>query len=230
MNYFTFGTKKSYEFGVWISGSFVSPVRDREMISVPGRSGDLIFDNGRFENVTVTYPCFIKENFRQNFNALKESLFSDTDYVKLTDTYDKDHFRQGVVVSISEPELGKNMDSGSFDISFNCKPQRFLNSGAKTYTFTEAGTMTNPTMFTSNPLIRVYGTGTLTVGDRTVEITKVSSYVFIDCDLEECYKGATNCNGNVRVTDFPILPSGDTGISFSEGITKVLITPRWYVV
>ena len=97
-------------------------------------------------------------------------------------------------------------------------------------TLTEEGTITNPTLFTSKPLIRVYGTGTLTVGDRTVEITKVSSYVFIDCDLEECYKGTVNCNGNVKVTDFPVLPPGDTGIGFTEGITKVLITPRGFKV
>lgn len=70
------------------------------------------------------------------------------------------------------------------------------NAGIKS---SQAGTITNPTLFTSNPLIRVHGTGALTVGDRTVEITKVSSYVFIDCDLEECYKGATNCNGKVEV-------------------------------
>lgn len=228
MNYFTFGTKKSYEFGLWISAPFVSPERDRKMISIPGRSGDLIIDNERFDNIKVKYPCFIKGNFRQNYNALKEYVFSDTDYVKLTDTYDKESYRMAIVESISEPKTIN--DSGEFEIKFNCKPQRYLNTGAKTVTFTEEGVITNPTLFTSKPLLRVYGTGTLTVGDKTVEITKVSSYVYIDCDLEECYKGTANCNGNVKVTDFPVLPPGDTGISFSEGITKVIITPRWFVV
>ena len=230
MNWFTLGSKKSYEYGVWISGSFVSPVRDRDMISIPGRSGDLIFDNGRFENVMVTFPCYIKSDFRANFNALKEFLFSNTEYVKLTDTYEKDKYRLAVIESVSEPECGKNMDSGSFDVVFNCKPQRFLTSGDKTVTFTGDGSIINPTLFTSKPLLRVYGTGILTVGSRTVEITKVSSYVDIDCDMEEAYKGSVNCNGNVKVTDFPEFPSGSTGITLGTGITKVIVTPRWFVV
>ena len=230
MNYFTLGNNKSYEYGVWISGSFVTPSRDRDMISVPGRSGDLIFDNGRFENVKVTYPCYIKENFRERFNALKEYLFSNTEYVKLSDTYDTGYYRQAVIESISEAKLGKNMDSGEFDVVFNCKPQRFLTSGDKTTTFTGDGSIINPTLFESKPLLRVYGTGLLTVGSRTVEITKVSSYVDIDCDLEEAYKGTANCNGNIKVTDFPVFPSGNTGITLGEGITKIIVTPRWYVV
>ena len=230
MNYFIFGNKKSYEYGVWISGSFVTPSRDRDMISVPGRNGDLIFDNGRFENVRVTYPCYIKGNFRANFNSLKEYLFSNTDYVKLFDTYDTGYYRHAILENISEPKLGKNMDSGEFDVVFNCKPQRFLTSGDKTVTFTGDGSIINPTLFTSKPLIRVYGTGVLTVGGKTVEITKCSTYTDLDCDLEEAYKGSANCNGNIKVTDFPVFPSGNTGITLGEGITKIIVTPRWYVV
>ena len=230
MNYFTFGGRKSYEFGLWISAPFVSPERDRKMISIPGRSGDLIFDNERFENVKVTYPCYIKSDFRANFNSLKEYVFSDTNYVKLTDTYDKDSYRMAVVDDITEPKTGKGNDSGEFDIKFNCKPQRFLNSGAKTTTLTGDGSIINPTCFSSKPLLRVYGTGLLTVGSRTVEITKCSSYTDIDCDLQEAYKGTANCNGNIKVTSFPIFPSGETGITLGGDITKVVITPRWYVV
>lgn len=76
----------------------------------------------------------------------------------------------------------------------------------------------------------VYGKGILAVGDGSVEITKESSYVDLDCDLEEVYKGATNYIGNCKLTDFPEFGVGGTGITLEEGITKVFITPRWFVV
>ena len=59
--YLTFNGKNSAEFGVWISGggTYNAPARDVEMVSVPGRNGDISYDNGRFQNVAVTYPAFI---------------------------------------------------------------------------------------------------------------------------------------------------------------------------
>ena len=63
-----------------------------------------------------------------------------------------------------------------------------------------------------------------------MEITKCSTYTDLDRDLEEAYKGSASCNGNIKVTDFPEFPSGNTGITLGEGITKIIVTPRWFVV
>ena len=46
-NYITYSGKSSADYGVWVSGggTFDAPSRDVQTVSVPGRNGDLTFDN-----------------------------------------------------------------------------------------------------------------------------------------------------------------------------------------
>lgn len=46
----------------------------------------------------------------------------------------------------------------------------------------------------------------------------------------ECYSGSNNCNNLITASDsFPVLPPGDTGITWS-GFSSVSITPRWFKI
>lgn len=89
--------------------------------------------------------------------------------------------------------------------------------------------LTNPTPFPSKPLIRIYGTGTLTVNDITITVTDCDQYVDIDCELMDCYEGDTNRNGDVIFStyDFPTLQPGDNTFVLS-GPSGVQVTPRWW--
>ena len=51
----------SRTYGVYITGEAVynAPERDVEMITIPGRNGAFALDNGRFENIEVTYRAGI---------------------------------------------------------------------------------------------------------------------------------------------------------------------------
>ena len=88
----------------------------------------------------------------------------------------------------------------------------------------------NPTLYDSNPLIRVTGSGTLTLGDEVITVGSGYSYVDIDSEIQNCYCGLQNANSVVSFGSgkFPTLKPGITGISHSSGITSVQITPRWY--
>ena len=56
MNYFIYGGRSSEELGLLITGKvFGSPERDVEYITIPGRSGDLMVDNNRYRNYTISY-------------------------------------------------------------------------------------------------------------------------------------------------------------------------------
>ena len=92
-----FGGVDFAENGVWLSGSgtFSAPQRDVTMVSVPGRNGDLIIDNGKWNNITVTYPCFIRDNFDQNMAAFRSLMCSKLGYQKLEDSYHPDEYRLG---------------------------------------------------------------------------------------------------------------------------------------
>ena len=121
------------------------------------------------------------------------------------------------------------LEAGEFDLTFNCKPQRFLKSGEDAITFTSGGSVLNETMQTAKPLLRVYGTGTFSIGGATMTISSANVYTDIDCDLMNAFKGTTNCNGNISGT-FAALAPGDNAITLGSGITKIEITPRWWVL
>ena len=91
--------------------------------------------------------------------------------------------------------------------------------------------LVNSTLFSARPLIRVYGYGTVTVGDMTVTVAQ-SSYAYIDIDSEmmDCYHEDDNANGYVSFStgEFPVLPAGATVLSYSGNITKVIVTPHWW--
>lgn len=110
-------------------GTYGAPSRDVDQIHVPGRNGDILVDNGCWNNVTVKYPdCNILSNFGENVEKLRWYLFSNPGYHTLIDQYHPDEVRYAEFRGPFNPEAhtGTGNDSGSFDLEFNCKPQRFL--------------------------------------------------------------------------------------------------------
>lgn len=113
-------------------GAFSAPARDIEQVHIPGRNGDLLFDNGGFMNVNLTYPkCSIVENFPENSAALRNFLLSAPGYHRLEDSYNPDEYRMAEFRGPFDAEghTGRGNRSGVFDLTFNCQPQRFLKSG-----------------------------------------------------------------------------------------------------
>lgn len=148
-------------FGVYVSGqgTFAAPEKDVTTYSVPGRNGLILGVNERMENINVTYPCFIYTNFDQNLRGLRSFLLSKSGYIKINDDYDTTHFRMGFFEAGIDPEVTSKNDAGQFDLTFNCQPQRWLNSGAVVVTKTSSivKSDTNPTLFDAKPLIVIEG-------------------------------------------------------------------------
>lgn len=236
MKTFIYDSVSSDTYGLYINGQgvFNSPEPDLEFLTVPGRSGDLVYDNKRFKNITIKYPaCFTQENFRSNFKALQAFLLSHKGYYKLTDDYQPDYYRMAAIdKAIDLSDINWVYDAGSFDLSFNCKPQLFLASGDTATTYTAASnTITNPTNFASKPLLRVVGTGSVTIEGVTITIAAHNyAYVDIDCELMDCYYEGYNLNDKVTVGNyFPEFAPGDNTMALS-GVTSVTVTPRWWTV
>lgn len=229
--YLTFNDKSSRDFDVWISGSgtFDAPRRDVESVSIPGKNGDLHIDNGRFENIKITYPAFITKAFRENFDSFKAFMLSQRGYKKLMDSYHPDYYRLASYQEPINPDMTALNRSGSFEIEFDCDPRRFLKEGEQLLIFT-GEIIKNPTLYPSNPLIRAYGTGTLTVGDVVVVINSADGYTDLNCEIQEAYKGSVNCNNNITLTDgkFPVLQPGINEISFTGG--DLYIAPNYWTV
>ena len=134
-NYFTFDNTTSRSLSTYISGegSFNAPERVYDMQAIPGRNGALAIDEKRFENIEVTYPAFIFQSTGSDFEskviALRNFLLSRNGYKRLTDTYHTDEFRMAIYKSGLEVSPKNVNRAGSFNLTFECKPQRFLTSG-----------------------------------------------------------------------------------------------------
>lgn len=229
-NFLTFDGVNSTDFGVYINGNqtYNAPARSREVISVPGRNGDLIIDNGRYENTELVYHAFIYRGFSLNVEGFRNFLLSKTGYKRLEDTYHPTEYREAIYSGNFEAEVVDWLEAGEFDLTFNCRPQRFQKDGERVIEYTASGSIMNMTSMIAKPLIRVYGTGRFAVNNSFFTISSANVYTDIDCEIMDAYKGTTNCNGNVS-GKFPEFLPGINSITF-DGVTKLEITPRWWVL
>ena len=235
-NYLIFDDVNSSNFDIYISGEglFNAPSRDVESVSIPGRDGDLQIDHGRFNNIQVTYTAFNFENglvnFRTKLANLRNALASKKGYQRLTDTFHPDEYRLGVFKEGLEVDPVMYNYAANMELVFDCKPQRFLVSGETSTDIADGGSITNPTRFDAKPLIFVTGSGSFTVNGVTVQ---VPDGVYLDCDIMEAYRisgGAIiSANNEVTLTDFPVLVPGANTFALT-GITKLTITPRWWIL
>ena len=240
----TFAGRNSRTYGIYISGESVynAPERVVEMISVPGRSGDIAMDEGRFENITVEYPAFLwgtnRATFTSKMHAMRSAFLSTVGYQRLEDDYHPNEYRLGVYMSGLEAEPKMYNTAAEFTLSFNCKPYRYLKSGETARVFTGAGTITNPEAFASLPLLVVTGYGVLGIGSKslTIQGTSTTQEIYIDCDTMEAWEmvGGVMIARNDYVQNagdaFPVLEPGDNGIALDTTMSRIEITPRWRTI
>lgn len=240
MNGFTYNGVSSLDMGLRIESKnvFSAPQYEKKFQPIPGRDGDLILPNGRYQNVQITYSVFLPAKtlpeLREKLTAVKAWLYTEMDrYHELRDTYDTETFRRAVIntqLDITD-QLNK---IGMFTVSFSCLPFKYLDSGQETVTITNSGTtLTNPTAFATKPLICVYGSGEgrITIqssaGSQRWNLSDISSYIAIDSEQMNCYKDAEPKNDCVDGNGFPLLHPGANKIIFAGDIRSVTVLPRW---
>lgn len=229
-HYFIYNGHSSAEFGVWISGggTYNAPARDVTTEAIPGRNGVVTFDNGRFENTLLTYPAFISRRFQTRIDGFRAYMKAQRGYNRLEDTYHPNEYRLAMFKSGLDVSTTARNLAGSFDIVFDCKPQRFLKSGEKLTAFSSGSVLYNPTLYDALPLIVCNGNGTITLNGTAITISGNSGQIYIDCDLQDAYLGSTNKNSKIT-PNFPKLSPGDNALSYT-GVTGVQIMPRWWTM
>ena len=240
MTCFTYNGRSSADFGLHIEKKdvFSAPEYDAEFISIPGRSGDIINPNRRFSNIKVTYTVFLA---RKNTAALasvlrdiKGWLYSEPDrYHEITDSYDSECFRYGVISGNLDIEEQMNK-VGSFTVTFNCKPYKYSFAGQEVLASgTKRLSVTNPTAFESRPYIKLYGSGAVTLNISSPDstslwtISAIDEYIEIDSELMNCFKGTALKNDTVKGTEFPVLKPGACTINCTGDVTRIEVIPRW---
>lgn len=173
---FIFDGENSRTYGVYITDVtvFGTPEREVELLTIPGRNGDYALDKGRWANITVRYECALPTedpaDFVTGVAAFRNMLASRIGYKRLEDEINTTEYRMALFsAGIDVNTLNK--EAGTFAVDFECKPQRFLTAGETAQTVTSGGTITNPTLYESKPLLVAEGLGNIEIGGGTITIT-----------------------------------------------------------
>ena len=175
-NTFTFGGVSTATYGVTVEGpgDYSGAKRAVEMISIPGRNGAFALDKGYYENEPVEYDVLIQGATQATFEtavaSFRNAILSKKGYQRLTDTYHPDQYRMAVYVGGFDEEPTFHGKGASFKVKFDCKPQRFLTSGETAVSVASGGTLSNPTLFESSPLLAVKGYGAIGFNGYEIEL------------------------------------------------------------
>jgi len=249
LNYIQFGDIKSSDFGIYISGEgvFNAPVRKGSIVSIPGRNGDLFIDEGSFENIEVTYPAYFYEptltDFSTTIKNFRNALLGQKGYQNLTDTFNVDEFRKGLFIAGLEVSPVMYNTAATFDLVFNCKPQRFLKSGL-TYRTIPPDTdviIENPTPFEACPYMELnsaYYGATITINGVPITIGATNSSRVLSIDTEPgeayLYYNGQNMNNYISIpgNEYPKLVPGENTIRFTKGSASssaaLTLRPNWW--
>lgn len=209
---------------------FSEAVPNIESKTIPGRNGDLIFDTGSYKNRSGSASCFcLQEDVETAVSSAGRFLMRKKGYRRLETSDDPNHYWMARVENSPQMEMRIRV-LAPFDISFDCKPQRFLKSGENAVVFTASGSLSNQYGQVALPLITLYGqgAGTLTIGSCVVEVIGLDEVLYLDSDTQNAYNNNGNQNMNINAPTFPTLPDGETQIAFSGGIERIEIVPRWW--
>ena len=210
------------------------PEKDYEVTHVPGRNGDIVIDQGSWQNVSRKYNLAMdagKISYTEVASKLVQWLHSASGYARLEDSYEPDFYRMAMYKDSGSISNIYNK-AGQIEIEFTCKPQRYFKSGEIADIFTTSTEYRNPTDFPAKPLIKIHGSGsgTVAIGTYTVTINDILDGMVVDSEQQDTYKDQTNCNSKVYITEYPKLIAGNNAISISGGVTSIEIIPRWWTL
>lgn len=112
-------TNKDFNFKVKTSNHLTKPKKKLEFISIPGRTGDLILDEGARENFTLIIEGYIdarETNLKTLCDRLDNWLNSTTGYQTIV--FDDGTILKAVLISEIDPvEIVKNFGELSLEFS-----------------------------------------------------------------------------------------------------------------
>ena len=220
----TFGGISAADYGISVdcSQSFATPQRRVETAQVLGRNGDIVlYDPGVFDDVIISYPCFIASDFVSRFPDFMAHIHSKRGRQRLEDTAHTDRYRSAYFMQAITPQTGAFNKSGMFTLQFSCGPW-WLNSGMTPIDYTESGAITNPTQFTAKPTYYVEGTGRISFGSGTPYMEITTSGTTINVSNME----SNNAFGGSYIQ----LSPGTSSFTLGEGITLFRVTPYWWTI
>ena len=226
-NYFIFNDINSKDLGLHIEELPIVPTSEEgiDVIEVEGRDGFLLKHNNHLKYRTYDVDLILKDI--KKIDLIKQHLRGSGKLI-LSNNLTR-YYNVTIINKIDFERIFKNYNSCL--ISFIVQPFEYVIEYT-TINVVDPTLIKNNTNATCKPILKIYGTssGTVRIGNDVIQIKNIKNYVELDYDLQECYRYddliLKNCNGDV-LANFKEIPIGDTEISFTGGITRIEINPRF---
>lgn len=233
MDVIEFNGVTSSSLGIVVDGYYTKGIPQRRVstLSVPGRNGTIVEDEGVYENSVQEYTLYWLPEHTEDSEVL--------DWLKQDNYYSWKHSNNPGYHCFARAILPTQIINHrncyhELTVTFNCMPEMYLDSGDEIVILQSSGVLNNPTLQLARPKIAVYGNTSspqkLTVNDSVLTLNQIDGFTVLDCALQEAYKGSINKNNTIS-GEFPTFPGGTTSsISFTSGVVKVEIQPRWWTI
>lgn len=227
---FEFANKDSYlDFGIYVEKrpSLPSPKRRVSYLSVPGRNGNLKYDENTYEDITLALECGVIGDVYSRIDEIKAWLLGSGEN-NLIFSFQSDKCFIAQVVNSIDFEVSLRR-IGKFVIVFNCRPFKYAVQNNPFIIINSGTNLINTGTLPSEPLIEVFGSGniTLKINEQEVILTAVSGKIILNSVLQDAYDDSLENKNNNMKGDFFFLEVGDNHISWVGNVTKLVITPNW---
>lgn len=213
-----------------------APLRKVEWKSPYGSDGDIPFDEGAYNDTSMPLILLIDgtdvvkdreavynlldtrggfKDFIPYFDPTKIYRVSLDDKVQFENQY---HYREKQVASVK----------------FKVRPYKYLVANDPITINGTSGSVTNPTNYVSQPIIKVTGTGpaVLKVNGIDFSIVDIPNDITLNSERFLAYREdingiLTNMNNKVGTREYPLFKPGVNTISVTGNVTQLYIEPRW---
>ena len=223
---FIYKNKDSYEdFGIIINVKppSVVPENNIEEYEIPGRDGNLTIDYETRKSYILPLECTIMDKTR--IEEVKTWLMNTSS--DLVFSWDPDYKYQARI--INKIDISQSLKTfGEFPLMFKVQPYKFSINNDEVITLEDAGTIYNGTGNISLPIIKVFGSGnvSVTINSQTVNLTNIVDYVTMDSNLEDALKDLVYKNSDMS-GEFLTLENGNNTISWAGTVSKLEIVPNF---
>ena len=195
---------------------------------IDGKDGDIIDELG-YASYDKTLKIALKSS--ENIDEIIK-FFSGSGNIVFSNEPDK-YYKAYIYEQIDFERLLRFKE---VDITIHVQPFKYLlNEEDVVLNITNQTSLTvnNQGLEKSKPILKLYGSGTITVSLNgltafTVTIDEDDDYIVIDSMEEEAYNDTELKNRNMS-GEFPLLETGNNTISWTGSLTKIEVTPnsRW---
>lgn len=233
-NYFIFDGINSKDMGIKIErhNNFSSPQRRIESVSVPGRTGNILIDDGSYENQIFEYELILECDSKKGTDISKKAeevsnwLHGDYTYKTLTFSNSSKVYKAVVINKIDITQMFKRFAKAL--VTFEAYEVVNVVKRINVSTIENEGIFINDTNREIRPILKIIGNGdcTININNQKVKIKSLEGHIIVDSFNMDCYKlmeSGIARNSNDKMTGaFPVFSVGENKIKVIGATVEVL--------